>query len=131
MDKSVSKIPCTIDTFFHYWLDFLAPIHKLPKKDSEILAYILKKRYELSKIVTDDSQIDKFLFSTDVRDEIIEENGITKNSLQVALTHLRKTGILEIGDKVHKKFIPNLSKDSTRFDLMLLFEIQEDVTKKS
>lgn len=130
MNKSVSKIPCTINNFFKYWLLFTAPIHRLPAKDLEILSYILKKRYELSKIVVDDAKVDTFLFSTEIRDEIIEEHGITKNSLQVTLSHLRKAGILESGDKINKRLIPNLSKDSNRFDLMLLFDIQEDVTKK-
>lgn len=131
MNKSVSKIPCSIDVFFKYWLMFTAPLHKLAAKDLEILSYILKKRYELSKIIVDDSKIDKFLLSTEIRDEIIEENNITKNSFQVTLSRLRKFGVLEANDTINKRFIPNLSHDADRFDLMILFEIKDNVKKES
>lgn len=110
---------------------FTAPLHKLAAKDLEILSYILKKRYELSKIIVDDSKIDKFLLSTEIRDEIIEENNITKNSFQVTLSRLRKFGVLETNDIINKRFIPNLSHDADRFDLMILFEIKDNVKKES
>ena len=131
MDKSVTKIPCDLKTFFRYWLLFLQPLHNLPPKEIEVLSYILKKRYELSKFIVDDSKIDTFLFSKDIREEIISENNITKNTLQVSLTNLRKAAILLEGDKIHKRFIPPLTKDSTRFDLMLLFEITDNAESES
>src|SRR5690554_6319586 len=109
MNKSVTKIPCNLTSFFMYWLMFTSPMHKMSTKDMEILSYILKKRYELSKIVVDDSKIDTFLFSREIRDEIVEEHGITKNSLQVALSHFRKIGVLLENDQLNKRFIPNLS----------------------
>lgn len=130
MNKSVTKIPCNLTSFFMYWLMFTSPMHKMSTKDMEILSYILKKRYELSKIVVDDSKIDTFLFSREIRDEIVEEHGITKNSLQVALSHFRKIGVLLENDQLNKRFIPNLSPGANRFDLMILFDIQ-DVEKKS
>ena len=129
MNKSVSKIPCNLKTFFKYWLLFTAPLHKLPLRDLEILSYILSKRYELSKIISDDSKIDKFLFSTEIREEIIEENGITKNSFQVSLSRLRKYNVLEENGSINKRFIPNLARDANRFDLMILFEIHGNDAK--
>lgn len=131
MNKSVTKIPCSLKDFFKYWMMFTAPMHKLPPKDMEILSFILLKRYELSKIIVNDDKIDTFLFSRDIRDEIIAENNITKNTFQVALTNLRKAGVLLPGDKIYKKFIPPLSEDSYRFDLIMIFDIKrDDVTSK-
>lgn len=123
MNNSVTKIPCNLSVFFKYWLLFTAPLHKLPYKDMEVLSYVLKKRYELSKIIIDDSKVDTFLFSREIRDEIVEENGITKNTLQVALSHLRKAGVILDNDQINKKFIPNLDNNANRFDLMILFDI--------
>lgn len=124
MNKSVTKIPCTREQFFKYWLLFIQPLHKLPTREIEILACILNKRYELSQYITDDSQIDKFLLSTEIRDEIIQENGFSKNTLQVTLSNLRKAGILLEDGSLNKRLVPDLSKGSNRFDLMILFDIQ-------
>ncbi len=66
MSSTVTKIPCSLSKFFIYWLQFTAPIHKLHNKDIKILAAILKKRYELSKVITDDSVIDSYLFSREM-----------------------------------------------------------------
>lgn len=130
MNKSVTKIPCSLNAFFKYWLLFTYPLHRLPEKDMEVLSYVLKKRYELSKIIVDDSKVDTFLFSREIREEIVEENGITKNVLQVALSHLRKAGVIMERDQINKKFIPNISPNTNRFDLMILFDIQDNAKKE-
>ena len=130
MNKSISKIPCTLDNFFKYWLMFTAPMHKLPPKDLERLSYILKKRYELGRFIVDDSQIDKFLFSTEIREEIIEESGTTKNIFQVTLSRLRKRGVITDKGDLNKRFIPDLAKGTDRFDLMILFDIKDNVNEE-
>lgn len=126
MNSTVSKIPCSLSKFFKFWLQFTAPMHKLQNKDIEILAAILKKRYELCKIITDDNVIDSYLFSKEIREQIIEETGESKSNFQVALSKMRKKGIIINSNQLNKKFIPPLSKDSKRFDLMFLFEIKND-----
>lgn len=131
MNKSVTKIPCNLNVFFKYWLLFTSPLHRLPTKDMEIFSYVLKKRYELSKIIIDDSKIDTFLFSREIREEIIEENNITKNTLQVTLSHLRKAGVIQPNEQINKKFIPNLAQNAERFDLMILFDLHDNAKKKS
>jgi hypothetical protein len=73
MNQSITRIPCSITKFFKYWLLFTAPLHKLQNKEIDVLSIILKKRYELSKIITDQSTIDSFLFSRDIRDQILKE----------------------------------------------------------
>ena len=126
MNKSVTKIPCTVDQFFKYWLLFIHPLHKLPAREIDILALILSKRHELSKYIIDEAQIDKFLFSTEIRSEIINSNDISKNTFQVTLSALRKAGVILEDNTLNKRFVPDLSKDSPRFDLMILFDIQDN-----
>lgn len=127
MNSFVSKIPpCSLTRFFQYWLQFTAPFHKLQNKELEILAVILKKRFELAQMITDDDMVDSFLFSTEVRDQIIAEANESKANFQVVLSKLRKKNIILEGGKINKKFIPNLDKNSSRFDLMVIFDITHD-----
>lgn len=127
MNSSVTKIPCTLHRFFKYWLQFTAPLHKLQNKDINVLAYILSKRYELSKVITDDDVIDSYLFSKEVREQILEESGESKANFSVTLSKLRKQNVILQDNKLNKKFIPNLSKDSSKFDLMIIFDIKNDI----
>jgi hypothetical protein len=95
-----------------------------------ILAAILAKRHELSKVIADDSMIDKFLFSREVREQIMIENNIKRYSFQQTLSELRKVNIL-IEDKLNKKIIPSLDKKGNRFDLMIIFNIEEDDNQRN
>lgn len=128
-DSSVTKIPCTIDKFFNYWLSFLAPLHKLSKRDIDIFAVILKKRYELSRVIVDDTTIDSYLFTREIKNQIIEELNIPSANFNVTLSKLRSYNIIikeNKVDKINKKFIPNLSPSSNRFDLLFLFNIENN-----
>ncbi len=126
MDNSVTKIPCTLLNFFKYWLQFTSPLHRLQKKEIEVFAYILKKRYELSYMIADDNLIDSYLFSTDIRKQMCDESGEKVANFQVILSKLRKQGVITSENKINKKFIPLLSKDSVKFDLMIIFDIKHD-----
>ena len=126
MNSSVTKIPCTLQSFFYYWLQFTAPLHKLQKKEMKILATILHKRYELTKVITDDGLVDSFLFSKETRDQMLEESGESRNNFQVVLSNFRKQGIVLPGNKLNKKFIPNITRNSNRFDFMIIFDIEQD-----
>lgn len=125
MNSSVTKIPCKLSRFFKYWLHFTEPLHKLTTKDMHILSLILLKRHELSKVITDESMIDSYLFSKDIRDQIIEASGESKVNFSVTLSRLRKSNVILKGNKINKKYIPNLDKNGTRFDLMIIFDIND------
>lgn len=126
MNSSVTKIPCKLTRFFKYWLQFTAPLHKLTEKDMNILSHLLIKRYELSKVITDDDVIDSYLFSRDIKTQIIEESGETRTNFSVTLSRLRKQNVILPGNKINKKFIPHISKNVDKFDLILIFDIQDD-----
>lgn len=127
MNSSITEIPCTLNKFFKYWLQFTAPLHKLQNKDIEVLSYILKKRYELSKIIIDDSVVDSYLFSKEIRDQILEESGESRSNFQVTLSKLRKRNVISPDGKINKRFIPDLVETNTelRFELMVAFNIND------
>ena len=131
MNSSITQIPCTLDKFFKYWLQFTAPLHKLQNKDIEVLSFILKKRYELSKVITDDNVIDSYLLSREIRDQMLEESGETRSNFQVTLSKLRKQGVISPDGKINKRFIPNLDNDSLRFELMIIFDIKDGTKQTS
>jgi len=94
-----------------------------------ILACILKKRHELSKIITDDAMVDKFLFSRDVREQVMDENNIKRAAFQQTLSELRKAGIID-DDRLNKKIVPPLDNKNKRFDFMVTFNIEADLAKQ-
>lgn len=123
-DKII-KIPASLDeNFFKYWLQFLAPFHNLPPKVLLVCATILRRRYELSKKISDDELVDKVLLSKDGGRELREECGISLQHYHNVLCWLRKVKIL-IGDRVNPRFIPQMSEDAKDFKLLLLFDFHE------
>jgi hypothetical protein len=125
---SITKIPCSLTKFFKYWLQFTVPLHKLLPKDIEILACILKKRYELSLIITEEHTIDMFLFTKEVKEQILKELGMEQgNGYNQTLSKFRKLGIIMEGNKLNKRFIPNISRDGSKFNLMIVFDINNDL----
>jgi len=131
-NNSVSKIPCTLDKFFYYWLMFTAPLHKLSGVEIRVLAAILKKRYELSLIINEDDAIDNFLFSREVKAEIVTELELNKrsNSFNQTLSSLRNKNVISAGNKLNKRFVPDMSRGTNQFDLVIIFDIK-DAAKKT
>lgn len=124
-NQSVTPIPCSLEEFFHYWLVFTKPFHKLGTREIEILSMFLLKRFELSKIIKEDSLVDKYLFSSDVREEIRSKTEFNKNHFHLILTNLRKSGILSSDNIINKRFIPDISEDITSFNLLYQFTIEK------
>lgn len=125
MNSSVTKIPCSIKRFFKLWLESIQLMHKLTDKDMNILAHLLYRRFELSKSVTDDELLDSYLFSKDIKEQVIEDSGESKANFSVTLSKLRKQGVILEGNKINKKFIPNINKDSKRFEFVIIFDLND------
>ncbi len=122
--NNVIRIPTSVNTsFFRLWLDFLKPFHNLTERETQIAAAILKKRFELSKVITDDNILDSVALGDDSKKDIREECHISLAHFQVILGKLRKTKII-IGDKINPRFIPNVSKSGDSFRLLLNFEFK-------
>ena len=111
---------------------FTGPLHKLTPKEVEVLAAILKKRYELSLVISDDDVIDTFLFSRESKKEIINDLGMKDGVMfSVTLASFRAKGVLSETNKLNKKYIPDMSRGTNRFDFIVVFDIKDNNVEKS
>ena len=54
------------EDFFRYWFEILKPFHHLTNRAMDVATAMIRKRHELSKVISDNQILDKILFSTDV-----------------------------------------------------------------
>lgn len=124
-DRMVRMPVDSLPDFFIRWLEFLKPIHHLRTKQIKVLATMLTHRHELSKSIPDSKLVDSILFSTETRRKIKEECGISSNCLQVTLTALRESGVLE-GNRIHPRFIPPVSvEEAGKYVLLIYFDFDK------
>ena len=120
---SVIKIPTTLDDFFRYWFEFLKPFHQLTGREIDVATALIKQRHKLSKVITDESILDKVVMSDDTRKIVREECGLSLPHFQVIMGKLRKSKIIVDG-KINPRFIPNIDEETGYFQLLLLFELK-------
>lgn len=122
--NSIVRIPCSMDkSFFRYWFLFLEPFHKLTDREIDVITSFVKQRYELSKVIKDNTILDKVTMSEDTKRKVREECNMTLPHFQVIMGKLRKNKVI-IDGKINPKFIPNIDEESDTFQLLLLFELK-------
>ena len=122
--NNIVRIPCSLDTnFFKLWLKFLKPFHNLANREIDVMAELLKHRYNLSKVITDPEILEKVTLGEDTKKKIREDCGMTVQHFQFLLRGLKNSKMI-IDNKINPKFIPNITKENGYFQLMLLFDIQ-------
>lgn len=121
---SVIKIPTTLDNFFRYWFEFLKPVHHLTQREIDVASLLVKHRYELSKVVSDEAILDKMVLSTDVRKQIMEECGLPSRYFNVVMSNLKKDKIIVDG-RLNPKYIPRIKEEKGNFQLLLLYDFQQ------
>lgn len=119
---SVIKIPCTLDSFFRYWFEFLKPLHNLTQREIDVASELVKHRYLLSKAITDEAILDKMSLSTDTRKQIMQECDLPPRYFNVVMSNLKKNKVIVDG-RINPKFIPRIVEDKDNFQLLLLFDI--------
>ena len=117
--KNVAIKTITVDKkdFFKLWLTLIQPYLNLRNKEIEVLSKFLEYRYDISKRVSTDDEINYILFSTKIRKDIQGDLDITESSLNNILASLRKKGYI-IDNNINKKLIPNLNDDLNNFKLV-------------
>lgn len=124
--NNVVRVPCKLDgKFFKYWFDFLQPLHNLTEREKEVVACYIKKRYELSQSITDETILNKYLMSKDIEQQIKEECNLKTTHLQVVLTKLRKQGIITQDGAINPKYIPKVDSEKNSFSLLIYFDFNE------
>lgn len=121
--NNVIRIPTSISTsFFRFWFEFLRPFHNLTDREMQVASSLLKRRYELSKVIQDEDILDKVVMSEDTKKAVREECNISLPHFQVIMGKLRKNKVILDG-RINPKFIPNLSEEQGSFRLLLNFEL--------
>ena len=122
--NNVITIPTsTKGKFFKYWFEFLRPFHKLTDREIDVIAALVKERYELSKVIKDQELLNKVTMSDDTKRKVREDCNISQAHFQVIMTKLKKNKVIDDG-KINPKFIPRVDEDAKNFQLLLSFELQ-------
>ncbi len=122
-NTNIVRVVSSKSKFFRYWFEFLAPFHKLPPRERDVIASFLKHRFELSKVIRDEELLDEVLFSTEVKRKVREDCGITAQHFQVIMSKLKKENLIE-DNKINKKYIPNMGEEAKDFRLIFHFDLQ-------
>jgi len=123
---SVKRIKTDEKKLFLYWLVFLKPYHGLRQKEMETVAVFLYYRHKLESEVLNKELIDKLLFSSDVRKNIMNELGMKSSyAFNNMLTSLRKRGVLSKDNIILPSLIPNFIAGSDNFKLIFNFEVND------
>ena len=109
-------------SFFRHWVDFLAPLHKLNRRDADITASLLYRRFKLSKVIFNDDVLDAVLLSSEQKRLTREEFGISQQNFQVIMAKLRKKKVIVSG-KINKRFIPMLDETTEEYKLVIHFRV--------
>lgn len=122
--KSNDRLKMSPDgDFFMAWVEFLKPVHKLTKREMCVLAAFLKKRYELSKAISDNALLDSILMSVETKREIREHCGISRKHIQVIMNKFRKNGVL-VNNKFYSNLIPHITEEGV--GLMIYFNFKNE-----
>jgi hypothetical protein len=107
--------------FFKWWCVFLRPFIPLTDREIDVVASLLKQRWELFKLkdIKDQSILDALTMSSDTLDKVVEECKITKQHFYVVMSSLKKKGV--INGHINPRLIPNMKEEGT-FKLTILFK---------
>ena len=109
--------------FFKWWWTILRPFVALTPKEIDVMAALLKQRFELAKIISDPVILDSQLMGNDTRNKVLEECKITLPYYHVIISSLKKRNVItETG--INSRLIPNIRKDDNNC-FQLLIQISE------
>lgn len=122
--NNVIRIDTSLDgSFFRFWLEFLKPFHHLTSREMDVATAFLKKRFDLSKDISNPEVLDKWVMGEEIKKKVREECDITLAHFQVIMGNLRNNKFILDG-KINPRFIPKIKQDKGAFQLLLLFELK-------
>ena len=119
--NNVIRIPCTLDSLFRYWLEFLVPFHHLTSRETDVATAFLRERYNLSKVILDKDLVDRTLMSEESQRKLKQECGLTNQHFQVIKSKLKNKKFF-VNDKINPRLIPRIKEEQNSFQLLLVFE---------
>jgi len=124
--NNVIRVPCTLDSLFRYWLDFLTPFHNLTSRETDVATAFLRERYKLSKVILDSDLVDRTLMSEESQRKLRQECELTNQHFQVIKSKLKSKKFF-INDKINPRLIPNINDVVKSFQLLLVFDYSNDI----
>jgi len=124
--NNVIRVPCTLDSLFRYWLDFLTPFHNLTSRETDVATAFLRERYKLSKVILDSDLVDRTLMSEESQRKLRQECELTNQHFQVIKSKLKSKKFF-LNDKINPRLIPNINDIVKSFQLLLVFDYSDDV----
>lgn len=124
INTTISRIPTNIETnFFQYWVEFLRPFNKLTDRELGVLAELLKSRYELSKVITDEKVIDTVVLSMENRADVRKKLKLSSAHFNSIIKKLRDTKVIT-NNRLNPKVIPRITADTKSFRFILYFDFK-------
>lgn len=119
--NNVIRIPTSLKgNFFRMWIEFLTPLHDLTNREKDVLAALLKIRFELSKSISDDALLDKIVMSGEMKAKVKQEAGVSNAFYQVILGKLKKNNLI-VNGRIEPKLIPKIPEESASSCQLLLY----------
>lgn len=115
------SVPDTL-SFFKWWCIFRRPFIPLTDREIDVVAGLLRQRWELSKSIQDDAILDAMVMSRDILNKVAEECKMAKPHFYVVMNALKKKGV--VTNHIAPKLIPNL-KSGREFKLTILFKKED------
>ncbi len=109
-------------SFFKLWCIFLRPFINLTNREIDVMAEFLRQRWELSKVITDQSVLDRMVMDDSTKKKVMEACNITQQHFYVVMSNLRKNKVI-VNDIINSRLIPNIKQDDNGvFQLLILFK---------
>lgn len=128
-NTAIQSINIEEENFFKLWLTLIQPYLKLRNKEADVLAKFIEYRFEISKRVKDEEEINFILFSTKIRNQIVDELDISNPALNNMISALRKKKYI-IKNSINKKLIPNIEYDTDNFKLIYNVNIKRQASSE-
>lgn len=113
--------PKDLTDLFRKWCIFLRPFVYLTDREIEIVACFLKHRFALSKVISDQTILDRTVMGNDIKEKVREECNISLKHFYVMESKLAKKEVIK--DKMlNPLVVPNLKPGSDNlFQMTILF----------
>lgn len=119
--NNVFLVPCTEDSFYRAWVEFLTPYHKLTAREKDVAARILAQYFRFRDSVPDTEVLRDLLWSRKSRKDIMDSLRMSQAHFQMVLAKLKASGFIKDWD-VNPRFIPHKLQGDSRFMLQVVFD---------
>ena len=109
--NNLIPVKCTETSFYRMWFDFLAPFHRLTKREREVAARILAQEFKLRESIEDPVVRNEILWSKTSRKDMRESLKMSPEFFQMNINKLKQAEVLFEDNRINPKYIPNKGEE--------------------